>query len=255
MLIQLPNGLLDGADLFNVAEIDELRGKQQNYLANKELVINNIGHVPKILEDLIKSLQTKEGLAWGGDIKEAIYKLSSGDIETILIRVREHTYGTRFYHEAECTHCGHMNKDLRIDLDKLEVKTMTVEEMMNKESRTTKLPRSQKEVEFKPLYLKDMFEALKFTVNNQDELVTHAVALSIKRIDQTMKVTSKDIEELPSADIGHLNDVVSGIKLEGSIDTEIINECGKCRKEFTSKLNPYEPSFFSPTRGYKSIRI
>lgn len=255
MLIQLPNGLLDGADLFNVADIDELRGKQQNYLANKDLVINNIGHVPKILEDLIKSLQTKEGLVWAGDIKEAIYKLPSGDIETILIRIREVTYGTRFYHEAVCTHCEHLNKDLRIDLDKLEVKVMSVEEMMNKASRTTKLPRTGKEVELKPLYLKDMFEALKFTVNKQDELVTHAVALSVKRIDESMKVTSKDIEDLPSSDISHLNDVVGNMKLEGSIDVDIINECSKCKKEFTSKLNPYEPAFFSPTRGYKSTRI
>lgn len=255
MLIQLPNGLLDGVDLFNYADVDELRGKQQNYLVNKELVLNNIGHIPKILEDLVKSLQTKEGLTWAGDMKEAIYKLPSGDIETILFKIRENTYGSRFYHEAVCTHCEHLNKDLRIDLDKLEIDVMNIDGMMNKASRTTKLPRTGKEVELRPLYLKDMFEALKFTISKQDELITHAVALSIKRIDDNMKVTSKDIEDFPSADIAHLNDVVANMKLEGSIDTDIINECSKCHKEFTSKLNPYEPSFFSPTRGSKSTRI
>ena len=93
MLIQLPNGLLDGSDLFNYAEIDELRGKQQNYLADKELVVGNIGHVPKILGDMVKSLQTKEGLAWKGKIEDGIQKLPSGDLETILIKIRENTYG------------------------------------------------------------------------------------------------------------------------------------------------------------------
>src|SRR5579863_3625014 len=104
MLIQLPNGLIDGVDFFNYAEIDELRGKQQNYLANRELIVGNIGHVPKILEDCVLSLQTKEGLKWGGKMADAIEKLPSGDLETLLIKIRENTYGNRFYFEAECPH-------------------------------------------------------------------------------------------------------------------------------------------------------
>ena len=52
MLVKLPNGLIDGQDVFNYVEIDEIRGKQQNYLADKDLVVDNIGHVTKLLEDL-----------------------------------------------------------------------------------------------------------------------------------------------------------------------------------------------------------
>lgn len=257
MLIQLPNGLLDGADLFNYAEIDELRGKQQNYLANKDLVLGNIGHIPRILEDMIKSLQTKQGLIWKGNVQEAVYKLSSGDLETILIKVRENTYGNKFYHQAQCPHCEHINKDLRIDLDKLELDVMTVEEMMNHASRTFKLPKSQKEVELKPLYMKDLFDSIKITTSKHDELVTSAMSLFIKRIDQNSKISSKDIDDMPSSDIAYLNSVVDeqNLRLEGSIDTNIINECTKCKKEFNSKLNPFDPSFFSPTRGSKSTTI
>lgn len=254
MLIQLPNGLLDGVDLFNYADIDELRGKQQNYLANADLVVNNIGHIPKILEDLVKSFQTKEGLTWKGDIKEGIYKITSGDIETILIKIREASYGPKFYIETSCPHCEHKNKDLRIDLDKLELDVMTIEQMHDKASRTTTLPKGKQEVELRPLYLKDMFDALKFT-SKPEELVTNAVALSIKRIDQNDKVNAKDIENMASSDITHLNTVVESMKLEGTIDTDLVNECTKCKKEFHSKINPYEASFFAPTRASKSTPI
>jgi len=255
MLIQLPNGLLDGVDLFNYAEVDEIRGKQQNYLADKDLIVGNIGHIPKILEDLVLSLQTKEGLKWGGNMKEGIYKLSNGDLETILVRIRQNTYGERFYYEAQCGHCDHVNKDLRLDLDKLELDVMSVEELMDKSKRTVKLPKSGKEVEFKALYLKDLFDLIKITSNKTDELITSSVSLFIKRIDDKTKITSEDIQNLSALDIQYLNEQAMTIKLEGTIDSNITTECSKCKKEFETKLNVYDPAFFGPTKGYKTTNM
>lgn len=252
MLIRLPNGLIDGADHFTHARVDELRGKQQNYLSNKELVIGNIGHIPKILEDLVKSLETEAGLAWGGDIKEAIYKLPAGDIETILLKIRENTYGTKYYHESECPHCEHKNKDLRVDLDKLELKIMSVSDMMDKSKYTTKLSKSGLEVELKPLYLKDLFDAVKLANGKQEELVTSTLAMSIRRLGDKSKVAAKDVEDLPMTDIMELNDFAEKLVLEGNIDTDVTTDCSECKKEFTYKLNVYDPSFFFPTKGYKS---
>ena len=252
MLIKLPNGLIDGSDHFNMARIDELRGKQQNYLSNKELVVGNIGHVPKILEDLVKSIETEHGLAWKGNIQEALYKIPVGDIETILIKIRENTFGEKYYHETECPHCQHVNKDLRIDLDKLELKPMSLPDMMNGASRTTILPKSQMETELKPLYLKDLFDAVKMATGKQDELVTTTLALSIKRMGTKSKITSSDLAEVPITDIMYLNDFAEKLTLEGSIDTDVTTECSNCKKEFEYKLNVYDPSFFYPTKGFKS---
>jgi hypothetical protein len=252
MLIKLPNGLIDGGDHFNMARIDELRGKQQNYLSNKELVIGNIGHVPKILEDLVKSLETEHGLAWQGNLKEAINKLPVGDLETILLRIRENTFGPKYYHDSECPHCKHLNKDLRIDLDKLDLDVMSLADMMNSSSRTIMLTKSKIEVELKPLYLKDLFDAVKMATGKQDELVTTTLALSIKRMGDKSKVTSADLSEMPVTDIMDLNNFAENIKLEGSIDTDVITECTNCKKEFEYKLNVYDPSFFYPTKGFKS---
>ena len=215
MLVKLPNGLLDGSDLFDYAEIDELRGKQQNYLADRELIVGNIGHLPKILCDLVKALQTKEGLKWGGNIEDAINKLPSGDLETILIKIREKTYGERFYFEAQCPHCQLINKNLRIDLNTLEIKPMTIEEMLDKSQRVFMLPNAKVEVEIKPIYLRDMFDVIKITKNKSTELITSVLALSLKRIGTNNKVTPKDIEELSMKDILVLKEKLEKVKLDG----------------------------------------
>lgn len=252
MLVQLPNGLLDGADLFNYAEVDELRGKQQNYLANRDLVVGNIGHVPKILEDCVLALQTKEGHKWGGQMKDAIEKLSIGDIEALLVKVRETTYGERFYFNTTCPHCEHENKNLKLELNKLELDVMSVETMMDKSQRTFTLPKSQKELEVRPLYIKDLFESLKIVKNKPDQLVTSVIALSIKRLGDKTKVGPEDIDALPASDLMFLRDKLEKAKLEGTIDTKITHECNNCGKDFDTKLDVYSSDFFDPSKASMS---
>lgn len=263
MRIKLPNGLYDGGDLFNFAEIDELRGKQQNYLADRELVVGNIGHVPMILKDMIKSLETKEGLAWKGSINDAVEKLPSGDLETILIKIRENTYGNRYYFESQCPHCKHDNKNLRLDLDKLDMDEMTLDEMM--ESKEIELPKSRLKISLKPAYLNDLFKIIKITQGKGDTLITSLLAVSIKNVGTPVKdasgnetyqysntISEKDVENIPMSDLMVLQDKVQKIKLEGNIDTNVENTCSNCGKDFEFKLNVFEPSFFDPTRGSTS---
>lgn len=247
MLVELPNGLLDGSDLFDMVEVDELRGKQQNYLADRELVVGNIGHVPKILEDMVLSIQTKQGVPWKGKISEAIWKLPSSDIETILIKIRENTYGPKFYIEAECTHCGHKNKDLRLDLDQLKMDKLPTEELGK--SKTTVLPKSGQEVEFKPIYLKDLFEVIKISTKKQNSLVTSLAAVSLKRLGEKSPVTSEDVESMSARDLMHVSKTLENLTLEGKLDTDVIIDCAECSKEFTVKLNCLDPGFFDPSKG------
>jgi hypothetical protein len=247
MIIRLPNGLIDGQDWFNYAEIGELTGRQQNYLANKELVVGNIGHVPKILEDLILNLQTQEGFKWKGNISDVLWKLPVGDLEMLLIKIREKTYGSRFYHEAECTHCKKINKNLRLDIDKLEVVNFTIEQLL--QSKKVILNKSQVEVELKPFYLKDIFEIIKIGNNKQDTLITSIVALSLKRYGNKSPVSEKDIESMPVTDIMQLQEVMENTILEGHIDTDITITCEGCKQDFNTKLNVYDIGFFTPIKG------
>lgn len=250
MLIQLPNGLVDGADLFNYCEIDELRGKQQNYLANKELVVGNIGHVPKLLEDLVKSFQTKEGLKWQGNIKEAVWKIPVGDIQTILIKIRENTFGPEFYHELTCTHCQAKQHNLRLDLDKLELKPLTVEQLLDTARLTLTLPKSGKVVVLKPFFMRDMFDLIKLVRSDkQDEMITSSVCLSVKKIGEKTPISKKDLEDLSAKDLAFITEKVEEIKLEGEIDTTIETTCSSCGKDFSETLNVFDPDFFAPSKA------
>jgi hypothetical protein len=253
MLVKLPNGLLDGVDLFNVVNIDELRGKQQNYLIDKELVIGNIGHVPKILEDMVLSFQTESGRPWKGNKAEAIWKLPSGDLETILIKIREKTYGPRYFHEATCTHCGKEHKNLELKLDELELTPMSMEEMLK--PKVFLLPKANVEVELKPVYLEDLMKSAEILKDKQDKLLTSFLQVSIKRIGTKTDITEEDVANLYSTDIDFIKEQAEKVKLEGFIDTDVTINCvakGKkkgCGKDFTVKLNCFDPGFFVHTRG------
>lgn len=249
MLVKLPHGLLDGPDLFNCVEIDELRGKQQNYLMDKDLVMDNIGHIPKILQDMIKSFQTEAGLPWKGQVSDAIWKLTSGDIETILVKVREKTYGPRYFHEAICPHCQHKAKNLELRLDELEISPLSLEDQLK--PKVIFLPKAQVEVELKPIYLADLIKAIEIVKKQQKSLITAFLAVAIKRIGDKTSISSDDIADLYASDIDFLTDEKEKLVIDGSIDTDIEITCpnSDCEKDYTLKLNCYEPSFFVHTRG------
>lgn len=253
MKVKLPNGLIDGMDLFDYVEIDELRGRQQNYLANQKLIVGNIGHVPKILEDLVKSFETETGLTWKGDIKDAIQKIPSQDIETILIKIREKTYGPRFYFETQCPHCGYINKNLKLDLSILKIEHMSHKDMCS--PKIIELPKAKDagepyEVELRPAYMADLFKIVKIAKGEeQDELVTNIVSIAIKRIGEKGNITEEDIAVIRSSDLYYLQQEIENFTLAGYIDTDIENVCSKCEKEFEDKLNALDPNFFDPTKG------
>lgn len=250
MIVKLPNGLVDGNDLFDHVEIDEIRGKQQNYLANRDLVIGNIGHVPKLLEDIIKSIETKEGIKWKGQVKDAIWKLSSGDLETILIKLRENTYGPRFYFEAQCTHCGHENKNLKLELDKLKIDKLNKKQIFKEDRLEFELPKSKKVARLKPIMLNDLFESIKISKDKHDELITSIMALSLAKLGDVEEVTAKDLEDLPAMDLLEIQHKMEELKIEGSIDTKVEMTCVNCKKDFESDLDVFSPDFFDPSKGF-----
>lgn len=257
MRFQLPNGLIDGQDHFNYVVVDELTGAQQDYLVDKDLVVGNVGHIPKIVTDLVKSIETKEGLKWKGEMSELCFALPASDLEAILIRIREETYGPKFYHNAECTECGHEHKNIRLDLDKLKIEPITLKDMTDPKKRTIKLPKSELEVELKPLYLRDLFEVIKTTENSTDKLITSLSALSVKRLGDKAPVSRDDIKNLPARDVVFLGETVehlgeakkSKLKLEGFVDTYSEFSCKNCKAENKIKLNVFDPDFFAHSKA------
>lgn len=243
MIVKLPCGLFHEGKVFDRVVIHELTGKQQNYLANMELTSDNFGHVPKLIEDLATDYQTKEGDP-AKDItsSEAVWKLPTEDIQVILVKIREATFGAAYALPAVCPNCG--KKDFfKVNLDKLEIKSLKKKD--NRTSTIT-LPKSKKKVEVKLLYLQDLFDLYKALKENADTLFTSTVVFSVQSIDDKSPVEPKDIEDIPLSDMHKIED--AALKLRGEIDLMITNECTGCKEEFESPLPVMDPLFFVPSQ-------
>lgn len=249
MLVKLPNGIIDGADYFNTVEIGELLGKHQNYLVDKQLVEGNIGHVEKLLSELILSLQTEQGNKWQGELSKLLWMLPASDLETILIKIRENTFGPEFFFESTCDHCGAKQPEQKLMLDGLEIEHLDSTKLQEIKQKEIILPKSGKKIIPKPIYLKDLFTVIKVNKGKGDRLMTTLSSLSIESIDGKSPITEADIGELPAKDINFIRNQLEEADIEGSIDTTIEQECVSCEKEFDTKLNVFDPDFFDPSKA------
>lgn len=238
MIIELPCGILHDGKVYDRVRVKELTGRQQNYLVDMELVSDNLGHVPKLLQDLTDDYTTAEGLPLDMPVKEAIWQLSSEDVEFILLKIRESTYGPVMALPVACPHCGKQQTN-RIDLDKLEVV-----HLKDKTVRTKKveLPKTKQTAEVKLLYLKDLFDLYKVLKEGSNKLYTGALHLSTAKLGEIEDVTEDHLLDLPATDLQVIEEAFSALR--SSLDTTITHECTGCAKEFDTPLPVMDPSFF-----------
>jgi len=246
MLVTLPCGIEKDGTIYDHVIVKELTGKQQNYLVDMELVSNNMGHVPKLLEDLTENFQTKEGMPLGISSKDAVWMLTSEDVEHILIKIRENTYGPVLGLPVACLHCSKQQVK-KIDLDKLEVSALADKAVRTKE---VELIKSHKKVTVKLLYLKDLFKLYESLRKNPETLYTSSLYLSVQAIDEKTVLKPSDLDDLPITDLQQIEQAFSDLR--ASVDTTIINECDECGKEFNTALPVMDPTFFVPPQTPKT---
>jgi len=238
MLIELPCGILHNDVVFDRVVVKELTGRQQNYLINMELVANNLGHIPKLLEDLTFQFQTAEGRPLELPVKEAIWQLSSEDVEFILLKIREETYGSVLALPVTCPHCS-KSQLKKVDLDKLDVIKLKDKKVRTK---LVELPKSKQTAEVKLLYLKDLFDLYKALREKQTTLYTSSLALSVQKLGDKSPINEEDLMNLPVKDLQLIEKAFGDLR--SSVDTLITNECEGCQKEFDVALPVMDPSFF-----------
>lgn len=242
MLIELPCGLLLDGEVYDHVIISELKGKQQNYLLDMDLVAENMGHIPKLLEDLATDYQTKAGKPAPINSKDAVSKLASADVEVILLKIREATYGKVFGMPVTCPQCG-KDQLKKVDLDVLEIKSL-----VDKKVRTVEidLPKTKIKAEVKLLYLSDLFDLFQALKSQNKKLYTESLRLSISKLGDKTNVTSEDMENIPVTDLQRIEDAF--VSLRASIDNIIIHDCDKCKHEFETPLPVVDPNFFAQSR-------
>ena len=235
MKFTLPNGLTGSGVLFNQIYLEELTGKQQNYLINTKYK-SPIDHIEPLLTDLIKRVESEDGQELDVPVKDLINKhLSIEDTSFILAKLREITFGeTYILEKQECPHCQ-AQQDLSIDLSTLEV--MTPEEKSN----TTILPKSGLEVEYNPI----TFGKLKGYSSDPDQMLNNAVtstlSMVVKRIGENSNITEESIMELKALDNNHIQ---NNVPQQKHLDTKITHECNGCKKDFDIELEVLSSDFF-----------
>jgi len=235
MKFTLPNGLTGSGILFNQVYLEELTGKQQNYLINTKYK-SPIDHIEPLLTDLIKRVESEDGQELDVPIKELINKhLSIEDTSFILAKLREITFGeTYILEKQECPHCQE-KQDLSIDLGSLEI--MTPE----KKENTTILPKSGLEVEYNPI----TFGKLKGYSSDPDQMLNNAVtstlSMVVKRIGDNSNITEESIMELKALDNNHIQ---KNVPQQSHLDTKITHECKGCKVDFDIELEVLSSDFF-----------
>lgn len=246
MLVELPCGILYKDEVYDRVRVKELTGRQQNYLIDMELVADNLGHVPKLLMELTEDYQTAEGKPLKLPVEEAIWQLASEDVEFILIKVREATFGPNFAMPVACNHCGHEQKKV-IKLDKLE--TVQLDDKA-KRTEEVELPKTKQTAIVTILTLKSLFDLYKLLREKPNQLYTGSLCLSLSQLGEKQKVTAEDLMDLPVTDLQIIEKAFSDLR--GSVDLMITHDCDSCKKEFDTPLPVMDPNFFVQSQTPKT---
>lgn len=240
----LPNGLrLDGKH-YNLIEIDEIRGKHQNMLVNPSPK-TPIDFVQPILEDLILDLSNSDSESALEHVSKKdllLHKLPIQDIQFMLIKVREVTYGPDYLMKLECTHCSAPN-DARLDLSSLEV----FKRKDKIEQKDMILPKEKIEFRYGHLSLGHL---LKMAVEEgTDEftktMMTSLTAFMLSSLGDNKKVKPQDLDELRGSDLDYIRDNMPTLP---EVDMKVEHTCKKCEKDFEQELPVLAADFLLHTR-------
>lgn len=238
----LPNGILFDGILYNKAHLEELTGKQQNYLINTKYK-SPVDHIERLLGDLLIDLrdESNQSIKNKAAMDHVVKNLMQvEDIQFLLVKLREISYGPRyFFDKLECSHCKARNH-AEIALESLEVIHPTQE---RKDQYV--LPKCGLQIEFKPLN----FSELKAFGSDGDRLlnnhVTETMRSILKRLGDNHDVKTEDVEVLKVADTTY---IANNAPQYSYLDNKITHKCSSCKKDFEFDLGEMNADFFAPSR-------
>lgn len=198
----LPNGLIHEGKLYDTVELDEIRGKHQNMLVNPNPK-TPIDFIEPILSDLILDLHNSDSESIFPAISRkelVLHKLPIQDIQFMLVKVREVSYGKDYLMSLKCPHCEH-NNNAKLDLASLEV--VPRQDKINEAQMI--LPKEGKEFRYKALTLANSVKVFDTLVNldKKTDLITSSRSYMIESLGDNKDVTPKDLAELRGSDLNY----------------------------------------------------
>lgn len=224
----LPNGVnLDG-NLYNLIELNEITGEEQDILANPrpktpfdyiEPVFSNV--IVDITDSDMNSVSAK---AVKRDV--ILHHLPIQDIQFILIKLREISYGNLFTMDIECEHC-HKQNMAGLKLDELEV--FPRKDKIDEDKLI--LPKDNIPFRYKHLSLANL---LKMNFEDEDSqfmksLKTSVTSFRVASLGDKKDISSKDIKKLKAMDIEFIEENAPDL---AEPDMKVEHTCKHCGKDF-----------------------
>lgn len=240
----LPNGVNLGGKLYNIIELDEIRGKHQNMLVNPNPK-TPIDFIEPILSDLILDLHNVDSESIFPSVTKkdlVLHKLPIQDIQFILVKIRESSYGKDYHMVLNCTHCEAKNNA------KLDLSALTVSERVDKISEAQMvLPKEGLEFRYGHMSLGHLVKmALQDDKTEVTKhLITTLASFMLTKLGDKTSVQPADIDNLRATDIDYIRDNAPDLP---EIDMKVEHTCTGCGKDFESELPVMVADFLLPMR-------
>jgi len=240
----LPNGVTVNDKHYALVEIDELRGKHQNMLVNPSPK-TPIDFVLPILTDLVIDITNAGGESVMSELDKKsvlLHKLPIQDVQFIMTKVREVSYGKDYMMKLKCPHCSASN-NAKLDLSTLEVfprKDSLAEDKMI-------LPKDGLEFRYGHMSLSNL---LKMATEDESadfmkHIVTATTSFMLSKLGDSTEVKPSDLDELKATDIDFLKDNIPEL---ASIDLKVEHTCTSCSEDFEQELPVLAADFLLHSR-------
>lgn len=241
----LPNGIISGGKHYNLVKLDEIRGKHQNMLVNPNPK-TPIDYIEPILIDLILDLVNEDSesiLDQQITKKQLVLNLLPiQDIQFIMIKVREISYGKDYLMHLNCTHCNAKNSA------KLDLSTLTVSARVDKITEAEMiLPKDGLKFRYKSMSLATL---LKMAIQDEKSeftktMLTSLTSYMLEYLGENRKVTPTDLDDLKGSDLNYIRDNIPTLP---EIDMKVEHNCVNCKEDFEQELPVLAADFLLLTR-------
>jgi len=241
----LPNGIISGGKHYNLVKLDEIRGKHQNMLVNPNPK-TPIDYIEPILIDLILDLVNEDSesiLDQQITKKQLVLNLLPiQDVQFIMVKVREISYGKDYLMHLNCTHCNAKNSA------KLDLSTLAVSARVDKITEAEMiLPKDGLKFRYKSMSLATL---LKMAIQDEKSeftktMLTSLTSYMLEYLGENRKVTPADLDDLKGSDLNYIRDNIPTLP---EIDMKVEHNCGSCKEDFEQELPVLAADFLLLTR-------
>lgn len=229
----LPNGAKFEGIIYDMIEIDEIRGRHQDILVNPNPK-TPFDYIEPIFTDIIKDITDKDSNSILSHISKRdliLHHLPIQDIQFILIKLRENSYGKDYILDLECPHCTAVNA-AKLDLSQLEI----IPRVDKLEEDKLILPKEGIKVGYKHMSLANLLKMNFEDENSQfmKSVKTSVVAFRVASLGDNLKVQAKDVQDLRALDIEFIEENAPDL---AEPDMKAEHKCVKCSEDFKEDIS------------------